>query len=177
MYSIQSPDTFRKNVRLELKRILDMNVNDEKNEKDSINIEKGIYNYSIQHSTKENIVKKWDNVYFTLIYVDKFRSVWTNLKNHTEIIQKLKERQIKAQDIGFKTHQELLPERWDVLIQAKKERFENKYSPQLVGNTDNYTCRRCKSNNCSYYQLQTRSADEPMTNYFQCLNCGNRWKS
>ena len=27
-----------------------------------------------------------------------------------------------------------------------------------------------------YIQLQTRSADEPMTTFVLCLECGNRWK-
>ena len=29
---------------------------------------------------------------------------------------------------------------------------------------------------CTYYQLQTRSADEPMTTFITCLNCNNKWK-
>ena len=28
-----------------------------------------------------------------------------------------------------------------------------------------YECRKCKSFKTSYYQLQTRGADEPMTSY------------
>ena len=31
-------------------------------------------------------------------------------------------------------------------------------------------------NNCSHYQLQTRSADEPMTTFVSCQECGHRWK-
>ena len=50
------------------------------------------------------------------------------------------------------------------------------YNPQLDANTDNFTCYRCKSKRCSYYQLQTRSADEPMTTFVTCIDCGNRWK-
>ena len=42
--------------------------------------------------------------------------------------------------------------------------------------SDMFTCRKCKQNKCSYYQVQTRSADEPMTTFIECLNCGNRWK-
>lgn len=38
------------------------------------------------------------------------------------------------------------------------------------------TCRKCKGNNCSYSEMQTRSADEPMTTFAYCLDCGNRWK-
>ena len=53
---------------------------------------------------------------------------------------------------------------------------EDRYAPKLEASTDNFTCRKCKSNKCSYYQLQTRSADEPMTTFVTCINCGNRWK-
>ena len=42
--------------------------------------------------------------------------------------------------------------------------------------TDLFKCGKCKSNDCSYFQLQTRSADEPMTTYVWCGSCGNRWK-
>ena len=63
-----------------------------------------------------------------------------------------------------------------LLIQKKKDRDENRYAPKLEANTDNYTCRKCKSKECSYYQLQTRSADEPMTTFVTCIKCGNRWK-
>lgn len=35
---------------------------------------------------------------------------------------------------------------------------------------------RCKQNNCAYTEAQTRSADEPMTLFVLCKNCGNRWK-
>ncbi|CAF1223340.1 unnamed protein product [Adineta steineri] len=42
--------------------------------------------------------------------------------------------------------------------------------------TDLIQCRRCKHNNCAYTEAQTRSADEPMTLFVLCKNCGNRWK-
>ena len=42
--------------------------------------------------------------------------------------------------------------------------------------SNNIKCGRCKKKECSFYQLQTRSADEPMTTFVTCLNCGNRWK-
>jgi transcription elongation factor S-II len=35
---------------------------------------------------------------------------------------------------------------------------------------------RCKQNNCAYTEAQTRSADEPMTLFVLCKNCGYRWK-
>ena len=42
--------------------------------------------------------------------------------------------------------------------------------------TDQFKCGRCKSRKCIYYELQTRSADEGMTIFITCLNCGNRWR-
>mmetsp|Transcript_9021 Transcript_9021/g.12839 ORF Transcript_9021/g.12839 Transcript_9021/m.12839 type:complete len:308 (+) Transcript_9021:282-1205(+) len=39
-----------------------------------------------------------------------------------------------------------------------------------------FTCGRCKSIKTTSTQKQTRSADEPMTVFVLCMNCGNRWK-
>ncbi len=40
-----------------------------------------------------------------------------------------------------------------------------------------FVCKKCKSNKTTYYPLQTRGADEPMTNFVSCLGCGHQWKS
>jgi len=37
-------------------------------------------------------------------------------------------------------------------------------------------CPRCRKNNCTYTQMQTRSADEPMTNFCFCGDCGYNWR-
>ncbi|XP_040901091.1 transcription elongation factor A protein 3 isoform X6 [Toxotes jaculatrix] len=42
--------------------------------------------------------------------------------------------------------------------------------------TDLLQCSKCKKKNCTYNQVQTRSADEPMTTFVLCNECGNRWK-
>lgn len=42
--------------------------------------------------------------------------------------------------------------------------------------TDMLKCGKCKKRNCTYNQLQTRSADEPMTTFVLCNECGHRWK-
>lgn len=167
MRQVKSPDTFRKNVRTKFKEIEGLTP------RDSINLEKGIFNFSIRDATLKNVVKKWENPYFVQIYIDRFRTVWRNIE---EIVVRVVDKEISTRDIGKCTHQDLVPERWEGMILLKKEKDENRYAPKIEANTDNYTCRKCKSKECSYYQLQTRSADEPMTTFVTCISCGNRWK-
>lgn len=45
------------------------------------------------------------------------------------------------------------------------------------GNKGFFTCKKCHSKNTTYFQMQTRGADEPMTNFITCLDCKNQWKS
>uniref|UniRef100_A0A3P8UYR4 Transcription elongation factor A (SII), 3 n=1 Tax=Cynoglossus semilaevis TaxID=244447 RepID=A0A3P8UYR4_CYNSE len=42
--------------------------------------------------------------------------------------------------------------------------------------TDLLQCEKCRKKNCTYNQMQTRSADEPMTTFVLCNECGYRWK-
>eukprot|EP00184_Porphyridium_aerugineum_P008654 CAMPEP_0184693756 /NCGR_PEP_ID=MMETSP0313-20130426/1913_1 /TAXON_ID=2792 /ORGANISM="Porphyridium aerugineum, Strain SAG 1380-2" /LENGTH=250 /DNA_ID=CAMNT_0027151919 /DNA_START=12 /DNA_END=764 /DNA_ORIENTATION=+ len=46
----------------------------------------------------------------------------------------------------------------------------------MTASTDQFRCGKCRQRKCTYYQLQTRSADEPMTTFVTCVNCGNRWR-
>ncbi|PSS21986.1 hypothetical protein M430DRAFT_49169 [Amorphotheca resinae ATCC 22711] len=34
----------------------------------------------------------------------------------------------------------------------------------------------CGGEEAAYFQVQIRSADEPMTSFFKCMTCGNRWR-
>ena len=39
-----------------------------------------------------------------------------------------------------------------------------------------YPCGKCGSTKVSNYEKQTRSGDEPMTQFFECSDCGHRWR-
>eukprot|EP00027_Filamoeba_sp_ATCC50430_P009843 CAMPEP_0168561284 /NCGR_PEP_ID=MMETSP0413-20121227/11514_1 /TAXON_ID=136452 /ORGANISM="Filamoeba nolandi, Strain NC-AS-23-1" /LENGTH=296 /DNA_ID=CAMNT_0008592647 /DNA_START=18 /DNA_END=905 /DNA_ORIENTATION=- len=41
--------------------------------------------------------------------------------------------------------------------------------------TGMFKCSKCGKRETTYFQLQTRSADEPMTTFHHCTNCGHRW--
>jgi transcription elongation factor S-II len=166
--TIKSPDTFRTNVRQRLNAIL-------QDEKHSANLEKGIYNYSLKEADMRKVVKKWDNKYFVKIYVDHLRSVFTNLK--PAIVEQVQNGSIQAHTVAFMTHQELSPDKWGELIDAKSKRDKNKFEVNIEAATDTFTCRKCKMNKCTYHMQQVRSSDEPMTAFIVCLSCGYRWKS
>lgn len=59
----------------------------------------------------------------------------------------------------------------------KKEAINDAQLATVPGTkTDLLKCGKCKKRNCTYSQMQTRSADEPMTTFVVCNECGNRWK-
>jgi transcription elongation factor S-II len=166
--TIEKPEEFRNNI---VGRFVSCDL-----DKDvSVNLEKGIFNFSIKEANNKKLTKKWDNPLFVRIYLDRLRTIYINLKNENlrEIIN---EKKMKAHEIAFMTHQEMDPLRWEILIDAKIKRDKKKYETRMVAATDTFRCRNCKSNECTYYQLQTRSADEPMTTFVTCINCGNKWR-
>ena len=169
MRTVDNPSEFRENIVSKLSQIIGDN-------KITTNLEKGILNYSIDVSNKQNIVKKWDNELFVIIYTERLRTIMFNLQKNESLLTQIKNKEIKSHKLAFMTHQEMNPEKWKPLIEDKKIRDKNMYNPQIDANTDNFTCGKCKSKRCSYYQLQTRSADEPMTTFVTCIDCGNRWK-
>ena len=168
MRTIENPENFRNNIRSKLNVLI-------QNEKYAKNLEIGIYNYSLKEATIRRVVKKWDNPYYIQLYTDRLRSIYINLKNDS-FLKQIQEGTLKSKIVAFMTHQEMNPEKWDSLIQAKMMRDKTKYDTKMEASTDTFTCRKCKSNKCTYYQVQLRSADEPMTTFVNCIDCGNRWR-
>ena len=61
--NIQNPNVFRENIRKRFNKIV-------KKKSISLNLEKGIYNYAIKMAKQKNIVRKWENKTFAMIYLD-----------------------------------------------------------------------------------------------------------
>ena len=161
---IKSPETFRKNVVAKLQDVLGTHAS---------NTEKSVFNYAIKEATLQKIVKKWENPFFVQLYLNRLRTVKSNLPFLTKMLET---GEIQAKDVGFLTHQEMTPEKWMTLIENKIIRNASKYNNNIEASTDMFTCKKCKSKRCTYYELQTRSADEPATIFITCLDCGKHWK-
>ena len=167
------PNVFRAKIKELIKNKLELSDDRAKN------FEIGLYNYTIKESKKRKIIRKWENPYFMLIYKDKFRSIWNNLFNNSSgsnLIKKIKNNELKTYDLAMMSHQELNMDMWRELINSKIQRDKNMGEDNLSAATDEFKCYKCKKRKCTYYQMQTRSADEPITTFVSCLNCGNRWK-
>ena len=171
MFTIDDPTTFRKNIRAKLHNI----IADE--EYRSINLEMGIYNFAIKEANQYKIIKKWNNKKFVQLYIDKLRTTFINLKNNPRLLEQIRCGEIKSHLVAFMTHQEMDPEHWHTLIEKKIKRDASKFTNNIEASTDMFTCKKCRSKKCTYYELQTRSADEPATIFVTSLDCGKHWKS
>ena len=168
MRRIQNPDEFRANIRVKMQPMFD-------DEKLATNLEKGIYNFAIKEANNRKIIKKWETPHFVQLYLDRLRSICVNLKN-PDLLDHLKRGEISPQSLAFMTHQEMNPARWRILIDQKITRDANKFTDNIRASTDMFTCKKCKSKRTTYYELQTRSADEPATIFVTCLDCGKMSK-
>jgi transcription elongation factor S-II len=155
---------FRANVRARLAEVADVSAP---------NIEIGIFNSTIQVCHEKQLVKKWANPKFREIYLAKLRTVLYNLKNTPSLLPRIR---AEPQKVAFMTHQEMAPEKWVDLIDKKNKRQVHSMTQTIAATTDLFKCFKCNSKKCTYYQLQTRSADEPMTTYVTCVECENRWR-
>lgn len=91
-------------------------------------------------------------------------------------IDKIKEKTINPKDLFTKSSIELFPKYWK---ESEKRYYEAEkfiYGKKKVANTTTVTCFKCKQNIIFFYTRQLRSADEPETCFYECLECGNKWR-
>ena len=143
-------------------------------------LEKLIFQNSIRIAKKEHIRSSWVNKSFTDVYTAIARRILGNLSptsyvKNTGLWERFEAGEITIAQVVNQNSYEMFPDVWQQMVdrQAKRERT------QLEGDfsraTDKWQCNGCKMRKCTYYELQTRSADEPMTVFIQCLNCNKRW--
>ena len=167
-------DIFRNKIVEKLDKIL-------KNKTNSRIIEKSIYNYIIKLSKEKNIQRSWNNDAFKNLYLTKCRSIYANLDSNSYIknenfLKNINNGKIDILNIANISIYDIFPENWKEILELKSKKDKLKYELKPEAMTDVFKCRKCGSRSTSYYEVQTRSADEPMTQFITCLDCNNRWK-
>ncbi|KAE8223238.1 hypothetical protein CF319_g3707 [Tilletia indica] len=111
-------------------------------------------------------------------YRNKMRSLSLNLKANAQLRKDLIDTVISGERVVRMSPDELASDE----RKAEREALHSQNLHNARGaepqqaETDAFECGRCKQRKTKYYQQQTRSADEPMTTFVTCVNCGNKWK-
>jgi transcription elongation factor S-II len=150
----------------------------------AVEVEAAIWSQQQQHRGGSDMKKA---------YTDKVRSLMFNLKKNTALTQSIILGQVSADDLVKMSSEQLAPPEaqkqkaeaakklldsrrldWEQANEAKINEMCGIKGDLLAASL--FTCSRCKSTKTTSTQKQTRSADEPMTVFVFCLNCGKRWK-
>ncbi|KAJ3569660.1 hypothetical protein NP233_g4907 [Leucocoprinus birnbaumii] len=113
-------------------------------------------------------------------YKQKIRTLFVNLKdkNNPGLRETVVSGDLSVEKFTRMSSSEMASEERKAADNRIKEEnlFKSLSAAEQQAETDAFQCSRCKQRKCRYRQAQTRSADEPMTTFVTCTNCGNRWK-
>jgi transcription elongation factor S-II len=145
------------------------------------NLEVAIFHSTLHAAEKRHISKVWTYPLFTQLYSSVARTIVGNLNPNTYIqnknlFKRFEDGELSLEEIAGFGHTDLYPEIWKDSLIRQFEREKRQLEGNRAMATDQFLCKGCKKRECTYYELQTRSADEPMTIFIQCLNCGKRWR-
>jgi len=150
-------------------------------ENDLNELERGIYNASLNEAKTRLVHLTWEHETFRWIYGMVAKRAASNFNpasyvGNKHLIQRWKDGEFTLDQIGGWTPYELKPTHWKDLKDQQLRREQRILEGNLAMATDRFRCSQCQKKMCSYYELQTRSADEPMTIFIRCLNCVKQCK-
>ena len=143
-------------------------------------LERGIFNHTLDHAGKHKVRRVWENPEFHHLYTIHVQRVVSNLDAGSYIangrlLKRLRDGEFQPQAVASMSYSDLYPEKWGDMIEKTMKREAKMLEVDKSAATDMFKCGKCKKRECTYYEYQTRSADEPMTQFIRCLNCNNRW--
>jgi DNA-directed RNA polymerase subunit M/transcription elongation factor TFIIS len=142
--------------------------------------EKHMLQNVVDTAKKDNYEVDWSNRTFWNMYRNRAISLYENInpssyvKNDQNLLEKI-QNGLSLKTVAEMTPIDLCPSRWkeaiEKIIETEKKLYTSKSASIFMW------CSQCKKKaKCDYYQLQTRSADEPMTTFVTCLECTKKWK-
>lgn len=137
-----------------------------------------IFNWTL--SNFKPCARYWENPDVRRKYTEKVLQLKFNLGNDKNpyLRERIISGQVSLREVVLMHPYEMFPEKWeDIFLQVAKKRLKKELTEDVNTMPDGlFTCGRCKSKKTIFTQLQTRSADEGLTTYAQCHNCGKNWK-
>lgn len=142
-----------------------------------------LWNHTLRCCQRDKLPLIWTND----TNVNAFRERYTqkalgldlyNLKTNDDLRHKIRTGELGLKKFVAMAPWEMNPAFWDPIFERVALKALRRQLECDVENAPDgaFTCGKCNSKKTTYYQLQTRSADEPMTTFIQCLNCSKRWK-
>lgn len=143
--------------------------------------ERGIYNNTLETARRHGTRCVWENPEFMALYEINARRCIANLDpksyvGNPRLLTRLRDGEFLPHDIPFMTYAELFPEKWAEALEMAVKKETKMLTVDKSMATDMFKCTKCGKRECTYYEMQTRSADEPMTQFIRCLNCGKQWR-
>lgn len=147
-------------------------------------VEQSINTYTVNCMRNMKFVSKkqlHDN--YNSIYAKKVRSISFNANHFSTFKESIISNSIEYDTIPYLSHDQMSPQGPHAMMKEKLISKEIKIAENIAKldaekkeSKGLYTCKRCKSTCTVFQEVQTRSADEPMTIFVTCMNCDNRWK-
>ncbi|RAH44179.1 transcription elongation factor DST1 [Aspergillus aculeatinus CBS 121060] len=113
-------------------------------------------------------------------YRTKIRSLYQNLKNKSNPMLRVRvlSGEVTAEHFVKMTHDELRSaEQQERDRKIQKENMDKAMVAQAERSiSTSLQCGKCGQRKVTYTEAQTRSADEPMTLFCTCMNCGKSWR-
>jgi len=111
-------------------------------------------------------------------YSAKYRELKANLRRNADLRWRLLRQELSPAELVDMSAEALKTEqaREREAEIAERMLFHKQRGIPQAASTDQFRCGKCGQRSCTYFQMQTRSADEPMTTFVTCTHCGNRWK-
>ena len=168
-------------IRTHIKSILATRLGAFLTEHQQEDLERGLYNAAIQDADRKGVRKHWENPEFEDLYKVVARRVVSNLDptayiGNKRLIQRLQDNEFPAHRVPFMTARELYPEHWQQMADEQLKRENTMLEGDKEGGSDMFKCKRCGKSKTKYWEMQTRSADEPMTIFIRWLNCSKEWR-
>ena len=146
-----------------------------------VNLEKAIFIHAIEHSKSRGTTPSWENRIFRHIYKQRWSTIKSLLTTaNCPLRETIQSKKVKSWAVPSMGPCELWP-RGPYHHALEKRKVQDAHKRALAeedkeGYVGMFKCAKCKSMKTTYYQMQTRSADEPLTTFVTCFNCNNRWK-